>query len=59
MKVEDWIERIEGKISVINDELGEVCERLAALEADMRWVRWLVIAILTGVIALIFKAFAG
>ena len=57
MKVEDWAERIEKKIAIINGELKEVCERLATLEADVRWIRWGIVTIATGVIAVLAKLF--
>ena len=44
-------------IQKINDELGELIERVARLEADMAWVKWFVFAILGGVVALLIKVY--
>ena len=55
----------------INDELGDLIERvrnleetgqqrlerLARLEADMGWVKWMTLAILGGIIALLIKVY--
>lgn len=53
-----WLD-IPEHIERINDELGEVLQRLATVEADMRWVKWGVVTIAGGVIALIIKVFVG
>lgn len=53
-----WLD-IPEHIERFNDELGEVLQRLATVEADMRWVKWGVVTIAGGVIALIIKVFVG
>lgn len=57
MNIENCIEQIEKKIAIINGELKEVCERLATLEADVRWIRWGIITIASGILAMLFKLF--
>ncbi len=42
-------------IATINDELGEVMQRLATVEADMRWVKWGVVTIAGSMVALVVK----
>ncbi len=44
-------------MAILNTEVGELCERVAVLEADMKWVKWLVTGILMGVVLLLIKAF--
>ena len=44
-------------IQKINDELGELAERVAKLEADMAWIKWMTLTILGGIIALLIKTF--
>lgn len=57
MELGDCITRIKDELKVLNDELGEVVERLAALETDIAWVKRLVWVILSGVIALLVKVY--
>lgn len=59
MELGDCITRIKDELKVLNDELGEVVERLAALETDMTWVKRLTILIAGGTITMLFKLFAG
>jgi len=56
--IRKWL-NIPGHIATINDELGEVMQRLATVEADMRWVKWGVTLIAGGMVALIIKVFIG
>ena len=59
MELESCIIRIKDELKVLNDELGEAVERLTALETDIAWVKRLVWAILSGVIALLVKVYLG
>ena len=40
--IRKWLD-LPRHIETINDELGEVVQRIATLEADMRWVKRLTI----------------
>ena len=51
------INKIEIHLEKINQEMGFVRDRLATIEADMKWIRWFVItsagALIVGVVNLI------
>jgi len=49
--------RMPKHLEILNGEVGELCERVARLEADMKWVKLLVICIFTGVIGLLIQAY--
>ncbi len=55
MDIEDCILQIKEEIGIINDELGEVGERLATLEADVRWIRGLTALIAGGIASMLAR----
>lgn len=55
MDIEDCILQIKEEIGIINDELGEVGERLATLEADVRWIRGLTVLIAGGIASMLAR----
>lgn len=44
-------------IERLNTEVGELCERVAKLEVEVKWVKWLTMLIVGGIIALVAKAY--
>lgn len=60
--MEYHLERIRDHIKILNHssermatELGDITERVAAIEAHMGWVMKLIWLVLGGVIAIVFK----
>lgn len=51
------IENLNGEVGELRDLYTKLSVKVAHLEADMRWVKWLVTGILGGVILLLIKAF--
>jgi hypothetical protein len=59
MRLDEWQRNVEQELRKINDELGELCERVARIETDLAWIKWFVIAIAGGMIAVLIRTFFG
>jgi len=51
-------ESVGKELRILNDEVGDLRDRVARIKADMVWTKWLVTGITGRVIALIFRVFA-
>ncbi len=51
----DELDRVWSHIETLNHEMGEVCERIAKVETNTQWIKWLSVSILGSIIALAFK----
>jgi len=52
------LEDIRKEMKVLNDELGSLRDRVARIEADIVWIKWLTMGIAGGIIAIVFRVFA-
>ena len=50
----DDIAAIRKRVEVINDEVGEVCQRVSNVEGQLTWIRWLLMGILATAIGQFF-----
>ncbi len=50
----DDLAEIRKHVDVINTELGEVCEKVAVIEGELKWIRWLLMGVLASAIGQFF-----
>ena len=49
------LESIEEEMRILNDEMGSLRDRVARVETDVAWIKWLTMGIAGGTIALILQ----
>ncbi len=63
MAKNDWLKETVKEnarhIGVLNSELGDVKLDIRGIKTDLRWVKWILLPILGGVVSLVFKVFLG
>ena len=50
-------ERMASALDSVEDDVSELSQRVASIEANMKWLMNLVLLVLGGVISLIFRVF--
>jgi chromosome segregation ATPase len=51
-------ERMASALDSVEDDVSELSQRVASIEANMKWLINLVLLVLGGVVSLIFRIFA-
>jgi len=46
----DDLAEIRKRVEIINEEVGEVCQRVASMEGELRWIRWILMGVLAAAI---------
>jgi len=53
------LDQVWKHIETFNREMGEVCERVAHIETNITWIKWLSLTILSSSLMLVLKTLLG